>query len=151
MNTAALSRRAFLTLWRQPSPTVAPAMNRPHTTTPAATTEPLKLPPLQQTVLDVATADALFRDLSACTRVLCIRPKHAPQTHTPEDAALTLEQARVRLATGLILGVQIRYAYEGHTWCDTLLRRPVGLTLIRIRESDISASVAHDHMPAAAA
>jgi hypothetical protein len=92
----------------------------------------------------------LFRDLGACTQVISLRPKSAPRQQVVEEASLTLEQARVRLAAGLLLGVQIRYAYDGHTWCDTLLRRSAGLTLVRIRESDIAASVAHDHAPATA-
>ena len=119
---------------------------------PPATTssEPLRLPPLQQTVLDVATTEALFRDLAACTHVQAVLPKYARNQHTGPES-LTLEQARVRLAAGLLLGVQIRYAYEGDTWCDTLLRRPAGLTLVRIRETDIHASVAHDNAPASAA
>ena len=37
--------------------------------------------------------------------------------------------------------MQVRYAYDGHTWCDTLLRRPAGLTLVRIREADVEATV----------
>lgn len=141
---ATLSRRAFLSLWRS-APTAAPrhadfvpsAMNTP--TAPLAES-PLRLPPLQQTILDVATTDALFRDLAACARVLAVIPKYARNAHTGAES-LTLEQARTRLAAGLILGVQIRYAYDGHAWCDTLLRRPNGLTLVRIRESDIEATL----------
>jgi hypothetical protein len=105
-----------------------------------SSTEPLRLPPLQQTVLDVATTDALFRDLAACTLIHAVIPKYARNAHTGADS-LTLEQARTRLAAGLLLGVQVRYAYDGHTWCDTLLRRPAGLTLVRIREADIEATV----------
>lgn len=101
---------------------------------------PLRLPALQQTVLDVVTADALFRDLAACTQIHAVIPKYARSAHTGPDS-LTLEQARTRLAAGLLLGVQIRYAYEGHTWCDTLLHRPAGLTLVRIREADIVATL----------
>ncbi len=116
--------------------TPAPA-EAPVTTSPS---EPLRLPPLQQTVLDVATTDALFRDLAACTRIHAVIPKYAARGHTGTDT-ISLETARTRLAAGLLLGVQIRYAYDGHTWCDTLLRRPNGLTLVRIREADIEATV----------
>ncbi len=122
-------------------------MTTPTSLPETSSVEPLKLPPLQQTVLDVATIDALFRDLAACTRVQNVSPKYERNARTGPES-LTLEQARVRLAAGLLLGVQIRYAYDGHTWCDTLLRRPGGTTLVRIRESDINASVAHDHAPA---
>jgi hypothetical protein len=94
-----------------------------------STSEPLRLPPLQQAVLDVAT-----------TLIHAVIPKYARNAHTG-PASLTLEQARTRLAAGLLLGVQVRYGYEGRTWCDTLLRRPGGLTLVRICEADIEASV----------
>ncbi len=167
MPAPALTRRAFLSVFRRPAPapatptaaaprpaTTAPAMNTPVPAaagTPVASVSesPLRLPPLQQTLLDVATTDALFRDLAACARVHAVVPKYARHAHTGPDS-LTLEQARVRLAAGLLLGVQLRYAYDGHTWTDTLLRRPNGLTLVRIREADVAASIAHDHAPAAA-
>ena len=121
-----------------PTPMTSPA---PSSTPVTSSTEPLRLPPVQQTVLDVATTDALFRDLAACTRIHAVIPKYARNAHTGADS-LTLEQARTRLAAGLLLGVQIRYAYDGHTWCDTLLRRPAGLTLVLIREADIESTVA---------
>lgn len=154
MPAAPLTRRAFLTFWQrstttaataQPAPpmSAAPAPTASSTPAPAvtSTSEPLRLPPLQQTVLDLVTTDALFRDLAACTRIHAVIPKYARNAHTGPDS-LTLEAARTRLAAGLLLGVQIRYGYDGHTWCDTLLRRPAGLTLVRIREADIDASVA---------
>jgi len=106
----------------------------------AAPESPLRLPALQQTILDVATTDALFRDLATCAQIHAVIPKQARNAHTGPDS-ITLEQARTRLASGLLLGVQIRYGFDGHTWCDTLLRRPSGLTLVRIREADITATL----------
>lgn len=159
-SSPALTRRAFLTVFRPPSVSApatppTPAMSTPvpaAADTPVASVSesPLRLPPLQQTILDVATTDALFRDLAACARVHAVLPKYARHAHIGPET-LTLEQARTRLAAGLLLGVQIRYAYDGHTWTDTLLRRPNGLTLVRIREADVAASIAHDHEPAPAA
>lgn len=154
--STSLSRREFFTRWfraARPSTYPAAAMISPHdnaapaqpsATAPApATTSsdaPLRLPPLQQTVLDVATTDALFRDLAACTQIHAVIPKYAARGHTGTET-ISLETARTRLAAGLLLGVQIRYGYDGHTWCDTLLRRPAGLTLVRIREADIEATI----------
>lgn len=143
------TRREFFTRFlppslRQDSPQSVPVpMTTPAPTAAPVTSssEPLRLPPLQQTILDVATTDALFRDLAACTTIHAVIPKYARNAHTGSDS-LSLEQARTRLAAGLLLGVQIRYGYDGHTWCDTLLRRPNGLTLVRIREADIEATVA---------
>lgn len=154
-----MNRRDFLTLLR-PRKTDIPVRSFYHAPTspaPAAsvlaptpamsatsTSEPLRLPPLQQTLLDVATTDALFRDLAACTTIQAVLPKYARNQHTGPET-LTLEQARTRLAAGLLLGVQIRYAYEGHAWTDTLLRRPAGVTLVRIREADIAATIESTH------
>ncbi len=154
--STATSRREFFTLLLPASlrargtdtpfttsfaPAPAP-MTTPATATAAtSSSEPLRLPPLQQTMLDVATTDALFRDLAACTRVHAVIPKYTDRRHTGAET-ISLETARTRLAAGLLLGVQIRYGYDGHTWCDTLLRRPNGLTLVRIREADIEATVA---------
>ncbi len=150
MPAPTLNRREFFTRLlphslRQPAPPPTLMTTRSPTapTAPAPVTssdQPLRLPPLQQTLLDVATTDALFRDLAACTTVHAVIPKHAARSHTGTDT-ITLETARTRLAAGLLLGVQIRYSYDGHTWCDTLLRRPAGLTLVRIREADIVATI----------
>jgi hypothetical protein len=148
-----ITRRDFFTRWfRAPRSSTYPvsAMSSPtidssvpsSSPVSAATSSnaPLRLPPLQQTVLDVATTDALFRDLAACTKIHAVIPKYAARGHTGTET-ISLETARTRLAAGLLLGVQIRYAYDGHTWCDTLLRRPAGLTLVRIREADIEATI----------
>ena len=121
----------------------SPSPSNPTGSTGTSSETPLRLPPLQQTVLDVATTDALFRDLATCTQIHAVVPKYAQRGHTGHEN-LSLENARTRLAAGLLLGVQIRYAYDGHTWCDTLLRRPAGLTLVRIREADIAATVEPD-------
>lgn len=147
---ATLSRREFLNRLLRPaetalstmtpashSPAAAPAVAE---TPPAEVESPLRLPPLQQAVLDVPTTDALFRDLAACTKIHAVIPKYATRGYTAPES-ISLENARTRLAAGLLLGVQIRYGYDGHTWCDTLLRRPAGMTLVRIREADVTASV----------
>jgi hypothetical protein len=123
-----------------PPPMTTPAPPSATASTSSSSIEPLRLPPLQQTLLDVATTDALFRDLGACTRIHAVIPKYTDRRHT-EAETISLETARTRLAAGLLLGVQIRYGYDDHTWCDTLIRRPNGLTLVRIREADIEATV----------
>lgn len=154
-----LTRRDFFGLLRRrfvpPAPThtstpMPPAEEtRPTSIAVTSTASPLSLPPLQQTLLDPATVEALFRDIAACATVLSVQPKHAPRTHAPAEAtgSLSLEQARARLASGQVLGVQIRYRHEGHVWTDTLLRRTGGVTLVRIREADIAASVAAESAP----
>ncbi|MBK9992313.1 MAG: hypothetical protein IPP19_16735 [Verrucomicrobia bacterium] len=90
-----------------------------------------KLPALQQTVLDEATLDALFRDLAQCTQILAVIPKGAPQAYAAERG-IDLEAARAGLASGIFRGVQVRYRYDGQEWCDTLLATPGGVRLVRI-------------------
>jgi hypothetical protein len=152
--SAALNRREFFSRLLPASlrergadtPSTTASLAPPPMTTPApasaatSSSEPLRLPPLQQTLLDVATTDALFRDLGACTHIHAVIPKYTDRRHTGNES-ISLETARTRLTAGLLLGVQIRYGYDGHTWCDTLIRRPNGLTLVRIREADIEATV----------
>lgn len=90
-----------------------------------------KLPALQQTVLDAATLEALFRDLAQCTQILAVLPKGAPQAYAG-DRAISLDAAREGLASGAFRGVQVRYRYDGQEWCDTLLATPGGVRLVRI-------------------
>ena len=99
----------------------------------------LKLPPLQQTVLDAANADALFRDLAACTRVLSVTPKTAAMGHT--IGSITLEQAATGLRDGSLRGAQVRYVYDQQEWCDTLIATPAGLRVVRICTQDITATL----------
>ena len=99
----------------------------------------LKLPPLQQTVLDGPTTAALFRDLAACTRVLSITPKTAAAGHT--TGTITLDAAATGLRDGSLRGVQIRYHYDEREWCDTLIATPTGLRVVRISTQDIAATL----------
>ena len=98
---------------------------------------PLKLPPLQQAMLDAATVDALFADLASCTRVLAVVPKRVLRTMT-EEAPIDLAAARAGLRDGSLRGVQIRYRYDGREWCDTLMPMAGGSArLVRICTDEI--------------
>ena len=99
----------------------------------------LKLPPLQQTVLDGPTADALFRDLAACTQVLSITPKTSAMGHT--NGTITLVEAAAGLQDGSLRGAQVRYLYDDQEWCDTLIATPAGLRVVRICTQDIAATL----------
>ena len=79
------------------------------------------LPELQQSVLDPATLDQLFVDLTALTEITEIIPKAAAEGYVPEHTQITLEEARALLLVGKIRGLQIRYNYQGSQWWDTLL------------------------------
>lgn len=101
----------------------------------------LKLPPLQQSVLDAPTLAALFSDLAACTEIIAILPKtHATQYIEP-TAGLTLTDAHTGLADGSFRAVQIRYRYDSQEWCDTLMKTPGGIRVVRICQDDINATL----------
>lgn len=95
------------------------------------------LPPLQQALLDHETLSALFSDLAACTRVLSVLVRAPGADRGGEPDTLPLEAARDGLMGGRLRSVQIRYAYEQATWCDTLIAAPGGARIVRIRDQDI--------------
>ncbi len=101
-------------------------------------TSPLKLPPLQVTILDRATLDQLFDDLAACARVHSVQPRTAPQA---APVRLTLDQARAGLHEGHLRAVQVRYTYDNKAWCDTLIAQEGGVRVVRICEDDVADSV----------
>lgn len=92
------------------------------------------LPDLHEAVLDDATLDELFADVANCTQISEVIAKHGTRQHTP-DRSYTLDDARRMLLDGSVLGVQLRYTYEGDQWWDTLMRIPAGVRLVRIRHS----------------
>jgi hypothetical protein len=90
------------------------------------------LPALQDALLDGDTLEALFRDLGGLVELQEILLKGASRSHALEHAA-SLEEARTALSQGAVIGVQIRYRYQGSDWWDTLLRTPQGIRLVRIQ------------------
>lgn len=82
--------------------------------------------------LDGPTLDALEADLAQLTRVLEVQVKGAP-TVCAAGAAPDLAAALAQLRAGAVRGVQVRYAYRGEVWCDTLLAGPAGIRLVRLR------------------
>jgi len=101
----------------------------------------LDLPELHQAILDPQTLDQLFTDIDQCTRLVEVMVKIAPQVHTPETTAFSLEQARQMFDEGSALGVQLRYVYQESHWWDTLMRTQQGIRLVRIRHVfDLSAA-----------
>lgn len=91
------------------------------------------MPALTQAILDRATLDALFEDLRVCTRLRSIIPKLAAGVYA-ENEQLDLAAARTGLLAGRFRGVQIRYAYQGQEWCDTLLSTPQGVRIVRMSD-----------------
>ncbi|HYG22982.1 MAG TPA: hypothetical protein VEH04_09385 [Verrucomicrobiae bacterium] len=91
-----------------------------------------KLAELQESILDSATLNDLFRDLRVCTEVIEVIPR-ASRHQMVAERTLTLEEAKEKILSGAINGLQIRYRYEGAEWWDTLLRLPQGVRIVRIR------------------
>lgn len=86
-------------------------------------TEPLPLPPVEAGVLDAAGLEALLRDLEACARVQEVQIKGAARAHAAAvrpDLPAAAEALRARACRG----VQVRYAWDGVDWCDTILVQP---------------------------
>lgn len=93
--------------------------------------EPPPLPPLQDALLDSRTLEQLARDLQSFAQVDEVLLKGASTERTSGEA-VALDEALEALRRGRVLGVQIRYRYQGSHWWDTLLRTPRGIRLVRI-------------------
>lgn len=87
-------------------------------------------PELFERMLDARTLETLRDDLSSCVEVLTVqvRPHDASITATPG-----IGEAIGMLIGGRIRSIQIRYRFDGWTWCDTLLAAGAGTRLIRAR------------------
>ena len=88
--------------------------------------------PIHEGILDEATLDQLFSDITQCTQLIEVMVKHDPRAYTPETS-FTLDDARRMLNDGSARGVQLRYTYNGAQWWDTLMRTPSGVRLVRIQ------------------
>jgi hypothetical protein len=93
------------------------------------------VPPMWQAELDAAALGQLFADVGAAAEVLSIQGKAGAGRYASPDP-LTLATAHERLASGELIGVQLRYRYGGSEWADTLLRAAAGFRLVRCRVSE---------------
>ncbi len=101
-------------------------MNGPETDTPD----------VLQAEWDLEQIDALFSDLKAGAEVQHVQVR----TATPQQAsdhATTLDDAHTLLKAGQAKAIQIRYVFEGGTWCDTLM---VEENLVRIIRTAVPSS-----------
>jgi hypothetical protein len=97
----------------------------------SAATESLVLPELQDALLDEQTLEQLARDLESFAQVDEVLLKGAPTARAGEGS-IPLAEALDALRQRRVLGVQIRYRFQGTLWWDTLLRTPHGVRLVRI-------------------
>jgi peptidoglycan hydrolase-like protein with peptidoglycan-binding domain len=89
------------------------------------------LPQLQDAILDPETLAQLFQDIQRSTVVDEVQLKGGPMAMA-SGQSVPLDEARSALQEGRVLGVQIRYWYNGTHWWDTLMHTPKGIRLIRI-------------------
>jgi hypothetical protein len=88
------------------------------------------LPELQQGRLDLATLWALVEEIETLGRVLEVSVKGAPAARARSE--LGLRAGVEALVAGGVRGVQVRYAYDGREWVDTLLRDGQGVRVVRM-------------------
>ena len=90
------------------------------------------LPPLYAAILDEGTLDQLFFDLEQGAEIL--RVVFKSKAETADAAAPDLRAAHRALVEGRVLGVQIRYRFQGREWWDTLVRGAAGTRLVRVAQ-----------------
>jgi len=90
------------------------------------------LPPLWTAELDEAGLDALLTDVELGAELLEVRLKRGA-AERGEASSLGLADVRSAFAAGSVLGVQLRYRHDGTVWCDTLVRTPSSVRLVRAR------------------
>jgi hypothetical protein len=89
------------------------------------------LPQLQDALLDPEMLERLFQDIQRCGVVQEVLLKGGAVARASEQS-VPLPEALAALREGRVLGVQIRYGYDGSNWWDTLMCTPKGIRLIRI-------------------
>jgi len=95
--------------------------------------EEIALPPLHLADIDLAKVRELFTDVDALGEGLEIVLKHGAEAHVGGAACTSLADAERLLASGAVLGLQLRYQYRGGDWWDTIMRTPDGFRLVRIQ------------------
>lgn len=91
------------------------------------------LPALWDKLLDLQTLDQYFQDLAKHAQIISIQEKHAA-TEYVQEGTLDLTAAREKVMAGVTRAVQIRYRFDDQEWCDTLLRQPTGVKLVRMEQ-----------------
>ncbi|RLS58905.1 MAG: hypothetical protein DWH91_01520 [Planctomycetota bacterium] len=94
------------------------------------------LPEMREALLSRDDVLALVADLQAHTRVISTLCKAGPQQQTPPGST-PLETAIERLFERTVSAIQIRYAYDGHEWTDTLLNTPTGIRMVRCQHAPV--------------
>ena len=90
------------------------------------------LPDLHEGSLDPETLRLLCTEVASHGTAIEVALK-GQATARAQGATTSPMEACEALLRGDVRGVQLRYRFEGAEWWDTLLRRPDGFQLVRIR------------------
>lgn len=104
----------------------APASEAPEGEAPG-----FEAPPICDVLIDDATVDQLFFDITAAAELIGVTVK-ARGAQRADDGPTELASAHAALRAGAIGGVQLRYRHGGEEWWDTVVHTPAGFRLIRI-------------------
>lgn len=104
-------------------------MNNPETIDLEASD--VDFPELHQGLLDTETLAQYFRDLENA-QVYEVLVKGAAERYA-EDGDFDLERGRDLFLSGAVLGLQIRYRWNGDDWWDTLMQGAGGVRIIRVQ------------------
>jgi hypothetical protein len=94
------------------------------------------LPEMREALLTREDVMALVADWVAHTRVISTLCKAGPHQQTPPGNT-PLEIAIERLLERTVSAIQVRYAYDGYEWTDTLLNTPAGIRMVRCQHSSV--------------
>jgi len=97
----------------------------------AGTDPEIELPELSEAELDEVGLRALFRDIALATEIDEIRCKQAPAQRA-DPSGISADEALEWLLEGRVRGVQVRYRYQGESWCDTILATAGGHRVVRV-------------------
>jgi hypothetical protein len=87
-------------------------------------------PPMCDAWLDEAALTELFDDLAGCTEIIRVQLKADPRTQV-SNVEVSLELARELVRSRQVRGAQIRYRFQHHEWCDTIICMPDRYRLVR--------------------
>jgi len=95
--------------------------------------EVITIPELQTVTLDDAKLEQLLFDVAHAATSVEVRLKSGPTALT-WGASPSIAEARATLQRGEASAMQLRYAFQGKTWVDTLMQTPEGIRLVRMAD-----------------
>lgn len=88
------------------------------------------MPEMRQGLLSANELDQLCADLLQLTKIQSIQTRMRGNSNAQTEVA-GLDTVLQNLWNGNLQAVQVRYAYDGHDWTDTLLRSDCHVRVIR--------------------